>query len=342
MKLRRVHLVEGGSSVAVWHGEQWAPLKPALALYRAQGAPVAPELEAASHDLIAFLGGGEALREEVTAVLNAVQEQGDALGQTFNATPLLPFQPLSFRDFMLWEKHVIAATRGLVKRFLPQLWAAVEAHESGTGDTHPQLRPKKIWYEKPIYYMGNHLSFFPDGATIPWPAYTQALDYELELGVVMAHPLFNATPDEALHAIGGFTVVNDFSARDVQIPEMLDGPFGPVKAKNFANGMGMVVVTADEILPHVENLNGQVRVNGQVWSDGNTAGMQHSPGQMLAYASQGERLWPGELLATGTIPGCCGVEINRWLAPGDTIVLEIERIGTLRNVIGQPGVYDEA
>jgi 2-keto-4-pentenoate hydratase/2-oxohepta-3-ene-1,7-dioic acid hydratase in catechol pathway len=245
----------------------------------------------------------------------------------------LPFEPRSFRDFMLYERHVIDAGRGMVRRFMPQMWEGLSAYESMHGEPHPDLRPRPLWYEKPIYYVGNHLSFIPDGATVPWPAYTRALDYELELGVVIARPIRDAAPDDAVQAIGGFVVVNDFSARDVQYPEMTSG-FGPVKAKNFATGLGAVVVTADEVLPHVEDLRVEVRVNGAVWGEGHTGGARYSLGEMVAYASLGERLHPGELLATGTIPGCSGLETGQWLSPGDEVELRIERVGTLRNVIG--------
>lgn len=336
MQLKRVQLTDGQLSVAVWHGGQWLPLLPALELLRAQGQPITSDLEAASVDLIALLAAGELLRDNLLALLDALQSDWPALTQRITPTPVLPFQPRSFRDFMLWEQHVIAATRGLVRHFLPQLWVSLAAHEASTGETHPQLRPRPIWYEQPIYYMGNHLSFRPDGATIPWPSYTRALDYELELGIVIARPVASPSPEVALQAIGGFTVVNDFSARDVQYREMTEGLFGPVKAKNFASAMGAVVVTADEVLPYVNNLQVEVRVNGEVWGRGNTAGMQHSLGQAVAYAALGEQLLPGELLASGTIPGCCGVEIDRWLAPGDLVELEIERVGTLRNSIGTP------
>jgi 2-keto-4-pentenoate hydratase/2-oxohepta-3-ene-1,7-dioic acid hydratase in catechol pathway len=110
-----------------------------------------------------------------------------------------------------------------------------------------------------------------------------------------------------------------------------------VKAKNFANAMSVELVTADEILPRVSELDVAVRINGKPCGRGNTAGMQHSLGEMVAYASLGERVLPGELLSTGTIPGCSGMETGQWLSPGDEIELEIERIGTLRNHIGQPG-----
>ena len=211
----------------------------------------------------------------------------------------------------------------------------VSVYESVFRRPPPLLRPKPLWYEKPIYYMGSHVNFFTDGDVVPWPSYTRALDYELELGVLVCRPLKDATPEEAVQAIGGFVVINDLSARDVQYPEMSSG-FGPVKAKNFANAMSAELVTADELLPRATELDVDVRINGKARGRGTTAGMYHSLGEMVAYASLGERVLPGELLATGTIPGCSGMETGQWLSPGDEIELTIEGIGTLRNIIGTP------
>jgi 2-keto-4-pentenoate hydratase/2-oxohepta-3-ene-1,7-dioic acid hydratase in catechol pathway len=234
---------------------------------------------------------------------------------------------------MLYEEHAIAAARGWARRFRPAAAKLVSVYESVLRRPPALLKPKRIWYEKPIYYMGSHVNFFTEGDELPWPSYTDALDYELELGAVVCRPLEDATPEEALGAIGGFVVVNDLSARDVQVPEMTSG-FGPVKAKNFANAMSAELVTADEVLPRIEALDATVRINGRPCGQGTTAGMQHSLGEMVAYASLGERVVPGELLATGTIPGCSGMETGHWLAPGDEIELEIAGVGTLRNVIG--------
>ncbi len=335
MHVRRVRLAspQGSAtfSVAVQHpAGHWIPLIPAL---RQAGAQEYPTLDQTAHDVVAFLQAGAAARDEAQRLLEAVE--GRDFSAAFDPTPILPFEPRTFRDFMLYEQHVIDAGKGLVKRFLPQKWPLLNLYERLTGKPHPKLRPKPIWYEKPIYYMGSPINFYTEGETVPWPSYTQALDYELELGVVIARPLYNASPEEALDAIGGFVVINDFSARDVQYPEMMSG-FGPVKAKNFANGMSATVVTADEVLPHVEALSVQVTVNGQVWGQGTTAGPQHSLGAMVAYASLGEKVVPGEVMATGTIPGCSGMETGQWLSPGDEITLTIERVGTLTNRIAQP------
>lgn len=329
-------------SVAVEHKGRWIPLLPAL--YRLDNTDLAaghspydyPTLQRVATDLVAFLQAGEKARAEALRLAEVMEEKGESFEDDYDPAPILPFKPLSFRDFMLYEQHVIAAAKGLVKRFMPKMWKPLALYEKITGKPHPKLRPKPIWYEKPIYYMGSHINFYADGETIPWPGYTKALDYELELGVVIAQPIYNATPHEALEAIGGFVVINDFSARDVQYPEMTSG-FGPVKSKNFANAMSAVVVTADEVLPHVEELSARVKVNGEIWGEGTTAKPQHSLGEMVAYASLGERVLPGEVMATGTLPGCSGMEADHWLSPGDEVVLEIDGVGSLRNRIGQPG-----
>lgn len=336
MRLRRVRLRdEEGFSVALRDGNRWVPVVPALARHRAEQGGDLPGLAAVARDVVAFCAELEGIRSEVNRLLGFVRERKIDLESSFHPEALLPFAPLSFRDFMLYEEHAIAAARGMARRFMPAAWRLVSLYESVFRRPPALLRPKRIWYEKPIYYMGSHVNFFADGDVLPWPSYTRALDYELELGAVICRPLHDATPEQALQAIGGFVVVNDLSARDVQYPEMTSG-FGPVKSKNFANAMSAELVTADEILPRVAELDVAVRINGEPCGRGNTAGMQHSLGEMVAYASLGERVFPGELLSTGTIPGCSGMETGQWLSPGDEIELEIDGVGTLRNVIGTP------
>lgn len=334
MRLRRVRLRDttgAETSVAVWDEGRWLPLVPALAASGAGGAS-----DPVWRDVVAFCGEVERLRPDVERLLAFVHAESLELESTFEPAPELPFTPVSFRDFMLYEEHAVAAARGWVRRFRPAVAPAVALYEAVLRRPPPPLRPHRLWHERPIYYMGSHLAFVPDGATIPWPTYTRALDYELELGLVVCRPLQDATPEAALAAIGGFVIVNDFSARDVQYEEMRSG-FGPVKAKNFASALSVAVVTADELRARVEDLAVEVRVNGTTWGRGSTAGMRHTLGEMVAYASLGERLVPGELLATGTIPGCSGMESGHWLAPGDEIELRIDGIGSLRNLVGQPG-----
>lgn len=163
---------------------------------------------------------------------------------------------------MLYESHVVNASRGYARRFLPNLHGVASAYEALTKRTFPAFRPRPLWYRRPIYYMSNHLTFVPSGTPVKSPSYTKALDYELELGFVWARPLFNATPEEALAAIGAFVVLNDFSARDVQRDEMQSG-FGPQKSKHFLSSMSETAVTADALLPFVDDLSASIRINGQ-------------------------------------------------------------------------------
>lgn len=245
---------------------------------------------------------------------------------------LLPFQPVSFRDFMLYEQHNIDAARGLIRRFHPGLYRVTSLYERITGRPVPQFKPKPLFYRQPIYYMSNAQTFVPTGTPVAIPDYSQALDFELEIGFVLAAPLFNATAEEAAAAIGAFVVLNDFSARDVQRPEMLSG-FGPQKSKHFASSMSDTAVTADEILPRIGALTGSVALNGSVVSTVSSAGMQHTLGEVLAHASRCEPLCPGELFGTGTLPGGSGMETGHWLRPGDTLTLTLDGIGRIEHRI---------
>ncbi len=245
---------------------------------------------------------------------------------------VMPFQPLSYRDFMLFEKHCINATRGAIKKYLPKKLTIINFYEKITGKIFPKLKPKSLWYEYPIFYLGNHLNFITNGTTVEIPSYTRELDYELELGVVLCAPLKNATAEEAEKAIGGFVVFNDFSARDVQIKEMNSG-FGPMKAKNFANSISNIVVSADEILPVIDKLKVSVSINGKEIAENNMGGMHYSLPEAIAYASWEEQLHAGEFFATGTVPGCCGLENGHLLNSGDSIKLEVEGVGSLENLV---------
>jgi len=149
---------------------------------------------------------------------------------------------------------------------------------------------------------------------------------------VLAHPLRDAAPETAEAAIGGFVVLNDFSARNVQLAEMASG-FGPQKSKHFRSAISKVVVTADEILPRWRELKGFVRLNGALVAQASTADAQWSLGEVLAHASRSEQLHAGELFGSGTLPGGSGIETGHALKPGDRIEIGIEGIGSLANAM---------
>jgi len=325
MKLRRV--MDGAApAVQVATADGWVAVAQAL-----RGTRIASDADCAlwSADAVALLGAPPAVHRDIVDSAARISPGTEHAGAS-----TLPFAPRSFRDFMLYERHAIDAARGFVRTFMPRAWPFVRAWEATLGAPFPPLKPHALWSRQPIYYMGNHLAFASDG-DICIPAYTSALDYELELGFVLSRELMDASPAEAEAAIGGFVVVNDFSARDVQHAEMRSG-FGPQKAKHFRNGLSSEIVSADEILPRWRELKGFVRLNGALIAEPETAGARWSLGEALAHASRSERLYPGELFATGTLPGGSGIERGRLLEAGDEIEIGITGIGTLRNRIVAP------
>lgn len=279
---------------------------------------------------------GSVLQCEQAGVWKDLQDLNGPLGWLQNLAPenpqlgvgALPFKPLSFRDCLLYESHWVQASRGYARRFMPAAYRLARIYEVVSRRTFPAFRPKALWERQPIYYFGNHLTIVPSGAVVTTPGYTGALDYELELGWVLSQPLFNASPEEALAAIGGFVVVNDFSARDVQQAEMQSG-LGPQKSKHFLSSMSQTMVTASEILPRINELPASVEINGRIVTRTSTRGMRYGVGEVLAHLSLSERLCPGELIASGTLPGGSGMETDHWLQPGDRMRLIIEPIGEI-------------
>jgi 2-keto-4-pentenoate hydratase/2-oxohepta-3-ene-1,7-dioic acid hydratase in catechol pathway len=246
--------------------------------------------------------------------------------------PVLPFQPVSVRDFSLSEQHNTDAAFGYARRFMPGAARLAGAVKAATGRTLPVLRPNKLWYAQPIYYLNNPMTFVPSGAAVAFPSYTKALDYEIQLAFVIGKPLYDAAPDEAEKAITAFAVMCDFSARDVQIPEMRSGT-GPQKAKHFLSSMATVAVSADEVLPCWRELRGTVTINGEVVARPHTAGSRFGLGDMLAHASASEQLVPGEMFSIGALSVGSGMEISRWLAHGDSLELDLPGVGRITHQI---------
>jgi 2-keto-4-pentenoate hydratase/2-oxohepta-3-ene-1,7-dioic acid hydratase in catechol pathway len=244
----------------------------------------------------------------------------------------LPFEPASFRDFMAFEKHYIGAARGYVKQFRPRVAVVADTFERLYGRPFPAYRAPRLWMKQPIYYMSNARTFVPSGTRIQFPRYSRALDWELELGFVLKAPLWNAEPDEAEAAIGGFVVLNDFSARDVQIAEQESG-FGPQKAKHFLSSLSATGVPAADVLDRWTELSATVERNGQVVARPHAAEPRWTLGEMLAHASASERLLPGELFGSGTFVGGSGMETETWLQPGDHFALSIDGVGSIEHVV---------
>ncbi len=236
-------------------------------------------------------------------------------------------RPSRIRDFLCFELHV---RQSRANRYLFGM---------GTARLDPAaVEIAKVWYERPVYYKGNPYSVVGHDADIHWPSYSRIIDYELEIGVVIGRGGRNIAGGDALSHVFGYTVFNDFSARDEQFIEM-QGQLGPAKGKDFdtGNALGPWITTSDEI-PDPQSLEMTARVNGETWSRGNSRDMRHGFCDIIAYASLEETLYPGELLGSGTVGGGCGNELGRFLKNGDVVELEVSGIGVLRNRIVAPHV----
>lgn len=225
--------------------------------------------------------------------------------------------PPTFRDFYGFEQHVRAA---LARRGL---------------DIVPE------WFELPVFYFSNPHSFLGHGEPLEKPPYTSELDFELEIACVIGRGGEDIAPEEAEDHIAGYTVLNDWSARDVQRKEMRVG-LGPAKGKDFATSLGPCLVTLDELearrAGNAYDLEMTARKNGTVLSRGNLKEIYHGFPDMIARASQGVRLLPGDIIGSGTVGTGCILELDPertggWLESGDIIELEVEGIGVLRTPI---------
>ena len=248
---------------------------------------------------------------DMVAFIEAGAPEGE--GERVDGARLLaPLRPRSLRDFLAFEGHMKNALSRL-NRPIPD-----------------------EWYDVPAYYKGMPDTVIGPEAEIPWPPWTDKLDHELELAAVIGRRVRDVAPADAAGCIFGYTIWNDMSARDVQARELPVG-MGPAKAKDWdgSNVLGPCLVTADEL--DAGDAAMRVRVNGELWGEDTSAHMHHTFADMVAYASRSQTLYPGEVLGSGTAAGGSGLELDRWLAPGDVVELEIEGIGVLRNRIGIKG-----
>ncbi len=223
---------------------------------------------------------------------------------------LSPLDPPMMRDCLAFEQHLSNAFLVTQKRPIPD-----------------------VYYEMPIYYKANRFSVIGHEHEVPWPDYTQHLDYELELGFIIGRDGYDLTPEAARPYLFGVTIYNDFSARDIQRKEGAGG-LGPAKAKDFATGLGPWITTADEI--DVHDLTMVARVNDKEWSRGSSSALMWKVEEIIAYISKAEGVHAGELIGSGTVGFGSGLELGRRLQPGDVIELEVSGIGVLRNRIGTP------
>jgi fumarylacetoacetate (FAA) hydrolase len=283
--------------------------------------------------MLEFIQAGEPLQHYVRNLLKDLEnedpkslkyENGFTLAFSLKEVVLhapLP-RPVTFRDFYAFEAHVAAA-------------------KAARGQSVPDE-----WYRFPVFYFSNPNPIFGPEDNISYPSYTRKLDFELEVACIIGKEGINIPAENAGEYIFGYTILNDWSARDVQREETKVG-LGPAKAKDFASSLGPWIVTPDELQdrftgrPGVYDLEMRARINGKERSCANWKDLHYSFGEMIARASQEVRLLPGEVIGSGTVGTGCLLDLTKgkgpWLQPGDEIELEVERLGVLKNRIVKSG-----
>lgn len=261
--------------------------------------------------MLDFIKGGDVTLEAARAAVSWAEKTGDAekawrLFAEDQRLPLIPNAPM-LRDFMVFEEHL--------KNIYPRLGR--------------EIPPE--WYNIPVYYKGNPGSLGVHGADVKIPNYCENFDFEFEFAAIIGRGGHDIDPADTFDHIYGYTIYNDFSARDMQAREMSVG-LGPAKGKDFqgAHVLGPVLVTRDEI-PNIYALAMSAKINGQEWCKSSTGTMHWRFEDMISHASRDEVLRVGEIFGTGTVGGGSTAERGGSLKRGDTVTLMVEKIGTLEN-----------
>jgi 2-keto-4-pentenoate hydratase/2-oxohepta-3-ene-1,7-dioic acid hydratase in catechol pathway len=232
--------------------------------------------------------------------------------------PPIP-QPRSIRDYSAFEDHYRAGLEAIGLKFDPS------------------------WYDAPSFYFSNNNVVVGTGVDVRFPAASKEMDYELEVAAVVGREGVNLTLEEAQSCIAGYTIFNDWSARDLLRTDLRRSLLGPSKGKDSNNGLGPLFVTPAELESrrqgHGYDLEMTASVNGRRYSRGNWSGIHWSFAQLLAHASRDSRIVPGDIIASGTVGTGCIMELSArhgseeypYLEDGDEVVLSVEGLGELRN-----------
>jgi 2-keto-4-pentenoate hydratase/2-oxohepta-3-ene-1,7-dioic acid hydratase in catechol pathway len=271
---------------------------------------------APASDLISLLGDDGTRLRDAGARAERAPEIVVRLDEARLLAPV-PVPP-SVRDFYAFEQHVRTARE---RRGLP-------------------MEPD--WYELPVFYFSNPASIVGDGEEVAIPPGSGELDFELEVAAVVGRAGRDLDADTATAHIAGFTIMNDWSARDVQRREMKLN-LGPAKGKDFATTLGPFLVTPDELSDLASakayDLTMTAAVNGREYSRASLADIYWSFGELASYASRGAWLRPGDILGSGTCGSGCILELSLvhgqedfpWLSPGDVVTLAVDRLGSISN-----------
>jgi fumarylacetoacetate (FAA) hydrolase len=282
-----------------------------------------------------FLNYWEDLYPVTVMINNKIKEGKVSRQQGINVNSVEILQPVlhptSCRDAYAFRKHVEAARRNRKVGMIPE------------------------FDQYPVFYFTNHNSIQGPGEVVCMPDHLEKLDFELEVAIVICKPGKNIKAEEADIYIGGFMVMNDFSARRLQMEEMMLN-LGPAKGKDFCTAIGPMLVTPDELeefkvdckpghVGNAYNLTMKCFVNNVQVSEGNMADMDWTFAEIIERCSYGVQLFPGDIIGSGTVGTGCFLELNgtaklsdesyqeQWLKEGDVVELEIDSLGKLSNTI---------
>lgn len=292
------------------------------ALLRAEGesTPLRMAYARIPPNMLEFLDGEERALEEAKRTFEFVSERSNQVESPDG-------------ERAVWKREEVKLKAPIPQPRLMVDFSTFEEHVKMSFEKLGMPVPRE-WYQVPVGYKMNPFSVIGPEEPIVWPSFTQLLDYELEFGICIGKRGKNISKDEVYDYVLGYTIVNDVSARDMELMELRAMPLGPLKSKDFDNGtaMGPCIVTKDEIRdPH--NLKMTARVNGEVWSEANTKDMHWKIPDLIEHLSRDQTLYPGTVLLSGTPGGGCGLHVGKFLKPGDVVELEIEGIGVLRNPV---------
>ena len=281
--------------------------------------------------MLALIDAGPAALDQARKLFDGGSKD-EALSEKVSETEILaPIpEPRQMRDGMSFPLHILQAPRGQLKLAAR---AKNDMAELARLEAEPLGELPEVYRKQPIYYITNRFSVRGTNTTVKWPRYSKVMDYELEYGIITRNKGANIPASKAGDHIFGYTIFNDFSARDAQRIEM-EGRLGPAKGKSFDGGnvMGPWIVTPDEIGDPYK-LKMKARVNGKIRSHGVTDGMLFSFEEIIAHVTKDETLMPGEFIGSGTVGNGCGLELGWDLEHGDTIELDVEKIGVLKNKV---------
>lgn len=269
-------------------------------------------------DMIEFIEGYDRYRPVVEERLVQAEKTCAAAEAAF----LSPIpRPRTFRDFMSFEEHVI------------------NSGKAANYDDATMERMLAVWRKLPAFYFSNTNVFFGPDEPVKMHPTSQRFDIEFEIAVIVGKEGVNVPREEAADYIFGMTILNDWSARDIQMEEMLM-QLGPAKGKDYANSMGPVIVTMDELAqyavpgdPERFDMATKLYRNGRLIRENNTKSIYHTYNRLIEYSSRETKIYPGDVLGSGTIGGGAMLEYmggQPFIGKGDEIVMEVEGIGAMK------------